>query len=191
MILHCPIDNYLNIRSITARCWKRNLKRNRLGKAMGREWLSFILISMCIFIVGCTGSSEKKTMLAPVSTITQSPSEIPTPIPTSTKKPVSPTQSVEKDFLIAREGDYWEINDEMVAVTREPELYPNEEALLRGLVTIIGPGTKIEIVETKGILSQWKRVYVYNNKDELSATGWILGETVKEARRTKKGLFTP
>ena len=95
------------------------------------------------------------------------------------------------DFGYAHEGDYWIIEDDDIAVCIEPNLPANKAQFLRNLVTAIGRGTKVEILERKGIFSPWMRVYVYNRSDKIYAEGWILAETVKKAKRIQKGAFSP
>ena len=97
----------------------------------------------------------------------------------------------DSSFLYAFEGDYWEIKDNNIAVSIQPKIYANESQFNRNLVSVIGYGTKVEILESKGYLSPWKRVYYYNSSNQIAGEGWILAETVKGAERIKKGLYSP
>jgi hypothetical protein len=54
-----------------------------------------------------------------------------------------------------------------------------------------GTSPKIEILERKGILDPWLRVYIYNKKNEIYAEGWIFAATVEKSVRTEKGLYSP
>ena len=111
------------------------------------------------------------------------------------KEPVSPQKSMnnkkESNFLLAFEGDYWVILDKDIAVNIQPKISANLSQFNRNLVTIIGNGTMVEILESSGILSPWKRVYIYDSNKQIIGEGWILAEVVKEATRIKKGLFSP
>ena len=109
----------------------------------------------------------------------------------STPQPKPSPTRVETNFSLAFEGDYWVIEDDNISVSKERKIPANKAQFLRNLVTVIGSGTKLEILESKGIVSPWKRVYVYNDRNEIYAEGWILAETVKRAKRTQKGAFSP
>ena len=86
-------------------------------------------------------------------------------------------------FASAMKGEFWLINDENTAVMKNTESTLNEQAFKRNLVTLIRSGTKVEIIESKGFLSPWKYVFVYNNQNTVFAKGWILAETVKDAKK--------
>jgi hypothetical protein len=100
------------------------------------------------------------------------------------------TKNQETDFSRAFAGDYWLINDEVI-VFKEPQQAANKAQVVRNTLTIISPGTKIEILERKGILDPWLRVYIYNKKNEIYAEGWIFAATVEKSVRTEKGLYSP
>lgn len=97
-------------------------------------------------------------------------------------------------FIYACEGDYWIIKDDNIAVSRNPKVSANEAQFTRNLVTVLGNGTKVEILKSKDTLSPWKYVYAYNTyngQNKIYAKGWILAETVKRARRISKGTYCP
>ena len=94
------------------------------------------------------------------------------------------------NFRIAIEGEYWRIDDDNVAVTRTPDVYANTAAFMRDLITVLSPGTEVEILESKGWLDVWKRVYVINNIGVPIAEGWILADSIERAVRTKRGMLS-
>ena len=95
------------------------------------------------------------------------------------------------DFVEAFTGDYWIIEENAISVLKEPTFPGNEAQLRRNTVTIINSGTKVEIIGTRQewFGPAWKEVYVYDNNDQISAHGWIIGDTAKKARRVKKGFY--
>lgn len=97
----------------------------------------------------------------------------------------------ESNFLLAFAGDFWLILDNNVAVNIQPKIYVNLSQFNLNLVAIIGNGTLVEILESRGILSPWKRVYIYDSNKQIIGEGWILAEVVKRATRIKKGLLSP
>ena len=93
------------------------------------------------------------------------------------------THRYNTDFKYAMPGEYWVIEDDDIAVLREPKESQNKAQFVRNVVTIIGTGTVVEILETEGMFSPAKRVYVYRHGNEVYAKGWILAETVKGAKK--------
>lgn len=91
----------------------------------------------------------------------------------------------QNDFKYAQPGDYWIILDDNIAVMRTPEAQTDRASINRMLVTVIGRNTKVQVLESKGWLSVWHKVNVLSD-DGIMATGWILTEVVKSARKTKK-----
>jgi len=92
------------------------------------------------------------------------------------------------DFVYAMPGEYWVVEDDDIAVLRKPEATRNRAQFMRNLVTIIGTGTRVEILETEGMFSPAKRVHVYRAGNDIYATGWILAETVNGARKIPEPL---
>ena len=88
-------------------------------------------------------------------------------------------------FLHAQPGEYWTILSDDVAVMRTPEAQTDRASFNRMLVTVIGKNTKVNVLESKGWLSVWHKVNVLSD-DGVLATGWILTEVVKSARKTTK-----
>ena len=88
-------------------------------------------------------------------------------------------------FLHAQPGEYWTILSDNVAVMRTPEAQTDRPSFNRMLVTVISKNTKVEILESKGWLSVWHKVNVLSD-DGIMATGWILTEVVKSAKKTTK-----
>ena len=91
------------------------------------------------------------------------------------------SKTKERQFTSALKGEIWIINSENIAVSKEPKTSATKEAFIRNLVTIVKPGAKVEILESKGFISPWKRVYVYSDKNKIFAEGWIIAETVKKS----------
>lgn len=89
------------------------------------------------------------------------------------------------EFLSAYNGQYWIIEDDNVSIVKNPKTSNNKAQFMRNLVTVAGINTKIEILESKGVLSPWKLVNVYNDQGKVYAKGWVLAETIKKATRTK------
>ena len=89
----------------------------------------------------------------------------------------------QSSFATSMAGETWIINDDNIAVGKQPKTFSNKQAFINNVVTIIKPGTKVEILESKGIVSPWKRVNVFNNQNKVFAQGWVLAETVKDAKK--------
>lgn len=89
------------------------------------------------------------------------------------------------DFLYAQPGEYWTILSDNVAVMRTPESQSNRAEFNRYLVTVIGNNTKVKVLESKGWLSVWHKVNVLSD-DGVLATGWILTEVVKSAKKSSR-----
>ena len=85
-------------------------------------------------------------------------------------------------FALAMPKQIWEILDDNIPVMDKPETYSDKTEFLLHVVTILGKGIKVGILESKGWLSPWKKVVVYNDEGNAYAIGWILAETVKDAR---------
>jgi len=92
------------------------------------------------------------------------------------------------DFVYAMPGEHWVIEDDDISVLKKPEATQDRAQFIRNLVTVIGQGTVVEILETEGMFSPSKRVHVYKYGNEIYATGWILAETVKGARKIPEPL---
>lgn len=103
--------------------------------------------------------------------------------PEKKKTSITTTKRYSSSIAHAHKGEFWTIFDDNVAVCKNPETSLNKQAFMRNLVTVLEPNTKIEIIETKGYLSPWKYVYVYNNKNIVYTKGWILAETIKDAKK--------
>ena len=86
------------------------------------------------------------------------------------------------NFAIAMPKQIWEILDDSIPVMDKPETYSNMKEFLPHVVTIIGNGTRVGILESKGWLSPWKKVVVYDEEGKGYAVGWILAEVVKDAK---------
>jgi len=72
----------------------------------------------------------------------------------------------------------------------KPEIPSNQAQFDQNLITLIRPGTKVGIVDTGGFLGLWKRVYLYEG-EAIVAEGWIMAETVAEAKQVEKGPLCP
>lgn len=150
----------------------KNAKPRTGSKKGKRGLLTLISISAVLWIISSLSNMDNKSKE-----------------PVSRQKPAN--NKIESNFLYALEGDYWKIEDNNIAVAIQPKIYANISQFRRNLVTIIGSGTVVEILESSGFLSPWKRVYIYNSNNQITGEGWILAETVKGATRIKKGLFSP
>ncbi len=93
------------------------------------------------------------------------------------------SSSLNSNFMIAMDGEYWIILDDNIAICKTPKISLNEAQFKRNLITIIGNNTKVEIIKSKG--ASWKFVYAYKDQDIIYAKGWILAETVKKAKLIK------
>lgn len=91
----------------------------------------------------------------------------------------------QNNFLHAQPGEYWTILSDNVAVMRTPETQTSRDAFNRHLITVIGNNTKVKVLESKGWLSVWHKVNVLSD-DGVLATGWILTEVVKSAKKSSK-----
>jgi hypothetical protein len=84
-------------------------------------------------------------------------------------------------FTHAHPGEKWVIYDANVSVMKMPEAPTNKGAYLNNLSTIIGNGDVVRVISTKRLY--WKKVNLYNN-GRVYASGWILSDTVKKAKKT-------
>ncbi len=91
----------------------------------------------------------------------------------------------QNDFRYAQPDEYWIILDDNIAVMRTPEAQTDRTAFNRNLVTVIGKDTKVKVLESKGRLSVWHKVNVLSD-DGVLATGWILTEVVKSAKKSSR-----
>ena len=120
----------------------------------------------------------------------------PTPMPTATVFIPSPMRTLTKAsqlemaFTFACSGDYWLIESKNIALMVKPEIPSNQAQFDQNLITLIRPGTKVGIVDTGGFLGLWKRVYLYEG-EAIVAEGWIMAETVAEAKQVEKGPLCP
>jgi hypothetical protein len=86
------------------------------------------------------------------------------------------TAKLTQEFKYAEIGEIWIIQDEHIAVLKQPKTTSDRNEFTRNLVTILGYGEKVTVLKTK--LIYWKYCKV---KDRYN--GWILGDTVKKARK--------
>lgn len=87
-------------------------------------------------------------------------------------------------FFRAEPGEFWIIKSKDVGLMFKPETTMTLEQFKRSLVTLLDPLSKVEIVESKGWLSVWKRVYLVRDRDnERLLHGWIAADTVKQAAK--------
>lgn len=91
----------------------------------------------------------------------------------------------QNDFRYAQPGEYWIILDDNIAVMRTPKSQTDRTSFNRNLVTVIGKDTKVKVIESKGRLSVWHKVNVLSD-DGVLATGWILTEVVKSAKKSSR-----
>lgn len=91
----------------------------------------------------------------------------------------------QNNFKYAQPGEYWIILDDNVAVMRTPEAATDRTAFNHNLVIVIGKNTKVKILDSKGWLSVWHKVNVLSD-DGVLATGWILTEVVKSAKKSSR-----
>lgn len=104
----------------------------------------------------------------------------PTPAPELTPAPFVNKSDIKK----AETGEYWIIESTTILL-KSPELHGNGSRLLGNLIGGISSGTTVAILETKGSgdVNRWVKVEVYNKKNEIYANGWILTDTVGNARQ--------
>lgn len=90
----------------------------------------------------------------------------------------------EESFLHARPGEFWVIKSESVALMHKPEAPLTRDEFVQNSITVLDAMSKVEIVESKGWLSPWKRAYLVRDRDNARLLhGWILAETVKRASK--------
>lgn len=131
-----------------------------------------------------TSPPPRPTTIAPTPMATPT-MVVPSPMPTLTK-----ASQLEMSFTFACPGDYWVIESKNIGLMIKPEIPTNKAQFVRNLITLIRPGRKVEIVDTGGFLGLWKRVYLYEG-EAIVAEGWIMAETVAEAKRVEKGPLCP
>lgn len=107
------------------------------------------------------------------------------------QKDPSDTSTVDRQpgFHTAMQGDYWRIDSEHVALCHKPELFGNIEGFKRNLIIVLKLGSRVEILESKGWFSPWKRVYLVDARKKPLLQGWILAESVKKATLVEKSAF--
>lgn len=154
--------------------------------------LGKILIAAGVVLVGlfgCCLCATPSSVIAPEQEPTETPPPptmaVPSPMPTLTKG-----SQLDMTFTFACPGDYWVIESKNIALMIKPEIPSNKAQFVRNLITLIRPGTKVEIVDRAGFLGLWKRVYLYE-AEAIVAEGWISAETVAEAKRVEKGPLCP
>lgn len=86
----------------------------------------------------------------------------------------------ETNFMYAVVGETWKILDNNIGVMKRPETTSDRTEFVRNLTTMIGSGTTVEVMRTKGFMSQWKYCRVKGRY-----YGWILAETVGKARKIR------
>ena len=85
-------------------------------------------------------------------------------------------------------GEYWQILSS-ASIMRAPEAPGNERQYLRNLVMPVGPGDFVEILEMKGFIDVWAKVYLYRGVQDPRmqgkplVKGWICVSTVDKAKR--------